>query len=196
MLLAHSAAPVVYTSYDYDAPLRETREIRDKTRSTKLVALFARGSRGLLQTFMESNGSGNAVDTADIWTWVLRNADTNAGFYFAEHTSSGSTSVTDYSITVNSSAGAITIPNVSLSGRQSRVTVSDYPIGETTLLYSSGDILTYGVFGTQSVVVFYLYPGQVGEFAFKGANGSLDYNAYGADMEFEESNDPNENFTR
>lgn len=25
-----SAAPVVYTSYDYSAPLRETRQIRDK----------------------------------------------------------------------------------------------------------------------------------------------------------------------
>lgn len=57
----HSAAPVVYTSYDYSAPLRETRQIQDKMYQTKLLALFTRVSRDLLQTVMEGNGTGYAV---------------------------------------------------------------------------------------------------------------------------------------
>lgn len=192
----HSAAPVVYTSYDYDAPLRETREIRDKTRSTKLIALFARGATDLLKTYMESNGSGNAVSTTDVWTWVLRNPDTKAGFYFTDHTSTTLQTTTNFSITVNSSAGAITIPNVSLDGRQSRIAVTDYSLGGATLLYSSGDVLTHGIFGKQNVVVFYLYAGQTGEFAFKGVRGSLTYKTYGAGASFKGSKASNESFTR
>lgn len=145
---------------------------------------------------MESNGSGNAVSTTDVWTWVLRNPDTKAGFYFADHSSTASRNTTAFSMTVNSTAGPITIPNVSLDGRQSRIAVNDYSLGDATLLYSSGDILTHGVFGKQSAVVFYLYAGQTGEFAFKGIRGSLTYKTYGAGASFKGAKASNESFTR
>lgn len=60
--------PVVYTSYDYPAPLRETREIQLKLSQTKLIGLSVRVSQDLLYTNMESNGTGNAVSSTDIWT--------------------------------------------------------------------------------------------------------------------------------
>ncbi|KAH9206191.1 glycoside hydrolase superfamily [Leptodontidium sp. 2 PMI_412] len=44
------AAPVVYSSYDYSAPLRETRQIQDKFYLTKLISLFTRVSTDLLKT--------------------------------------------------------------------------------------------------------------------------------------------------
>ncbi|KAK8241216.1 putative beta-galactosidase C [Phyllosticta capitalensis] len=162
----HSAAPVVYTSYDYSAPLRETREIQSKFQQTKLISLFTRSSQGLLKTDMESNGTGNAVNTTEIYTWVLRNPDNYAGFYITQHDSSNSQDDTWFDLYVNTSLGPITVPNVSLEGRQSRIVVTDYPIGDSTLLYSSAEILTYGIFDVP-VVVFYLNPGQVGEIAFK-----------------------------
>jgi hypothetical protein len=58
-----AAAPVVYTSYDYSAPLRETRQIQDKMYQTKLIALFTRVSTDLLKTYMVGNGSGYSVRT-------------------------------------------------------------------------------------------------------------------------------------
>lgn len=52
---------MVYSSYDYAAPLRETRQIRDKLSQTKLIGLFTRVSTDLLKTEMIGNGTGYSV---------------------------------------------------------------------------------------------------------------------------------------
>lgn len=172
----------MYTSYDYDASIRETREVRDKYKQYKLISLFTRVSKGLHNTVMESNGTGNAVTTADVFTWVLKSKDSNGRFYLAEKNDTRSRAVTDFSITVNTSAGEVTIPSLQLNGRQSRWVVTDYALGNETLLYSSGEILTYGTFD-QSVVVLYLKEGQTGEFAFKSQK-NITFKSYGADSGF------------
>lgn len=100
----HSAAPVVYSSYDYSAPLSETREIRDKLKQMKLLGLFTRVSTDLLKTYMEGNGTGYTSDNS-IYTWALRNPDTNAGFYVLAHDSSPSREVSNFSLNANTSVG-------------------------------------------------------------------------------------------
>ncbi|KAJ6079896.1 hypothetical protein N7467_009649 [Penicillium canescens] len=173
----HSAAPVVYTSYDYSAPLRETREIRDKLKQTKLLGLFTRVSSGLLQTQMEGNGTGYTSD-ASIYTWALRNPETEAGFYVLAHATSSSRAVTTFSLNVNTSAGAITIPDIELAGRQSKIIVTDYQIGKaSSLLYSSAEVLTYATLDVD-VIVFYLNIGQKGIFIFKDTQ-ALTFQTYG-----------------
>lgn len=172
----------MYTSYDYDAPIRETREVRDKFKQYKLISLFTRVSKGLHNTVMESNGTGNAVSTTDVFTWVLKSKDSNGRFYLAEHNDTRSRTVTDFSLTVNTSVGEVTIPSLRLNGRQSRWVVTDYPLGNETLLYSSGEILTYGTFD-KPVVVLYLKQGQTGEFAFKSQK-NITFQSYGADSGF------------
>ncbi|KAL4896432.1 glycoside hydrolase superfamily [Aspergillus ambiguus] len=173
----HSAAPVVYTSYDYGAPLRETREVRDKLKQTKLLGLFTRVSADLLKTDMEGNGTAYTSD-ASIFTWALRNPDTNAGFYVVAHASSPSRAVTSFALNVNTSAGAITIPDIQLDGRQSKIIVTDYTAGKkSSLLYSSAEVLTYATLDTD-VLVFYLNVGQTGRFVFKDAP-PLRFQVYG-----------------
>ncbi|TVY59690.1 putative beta-galactosidase C, partial [Lachnellula suecica] len=167
----HSAAPVVYTSYDYSAPLRETRQIQDKLSQTKLVSLFTRVSTDLLKTNMIGNGTGYATSSADIWTWEIRNPDTNAGFYTTQQATSSSTASVTFSANLNTSQGVVTVPNINLNGRQSKILVTDYKFGQSTLLYSSADVLTYGVFDTD-VLVLYLEEGQTGQFALKGSSFS------------------------
>jgi Glycosyl hydrolases family 35/Beta-galactosidase, domain 2 len=100
----HIAAPVVYTSYDYDAPLRETRQIRDKLKQTKLIGLFTRVSSDLLQTDMAGNGTGYTNDTS-IFTWALRNPETDAGFYVVGQDDSSSTTDVFFDLGVETSAG-------------------------------------------------------------------------------------------
>ncbi|KAL3424741.1 glycosyl hydrolase family 35 [Phlyctema vagabunda] len=184
----HSAAPVVYSSYDYSAPLRETRQIWDKFSQTKLISLFTRVSKGLLKTNMEGNGTGYSVSSPDIWSWVLRNPDTGAGFYTLQHSSSKSRASTTFSAYLNTSSGPVTVPNVNLDGRQSKILVTDYPFGSKTLLYSSAEVLTFGVFDVE-VLALYLNEGQVGQFAFKNANApvGLTYTVYGSST-FESAN--------
>ncbi|KAJ5911286.1 beta-galactosidase C [Penicillium subrubescens] len=174
----HSAAPVVYTSYDYAAPLRETREIQDKLKQTKLIGLFTRVSKGLLQTDMEGNGTGYTSD-ASIYTWALRNPETKAGFYVLAHSTSSSRAVTTFSLNVNTTAGALTIPDIELDGRQSKIIVTDYEVGKaSSLLYSSAEVLTYATLDVD-VIVFYLNIGQQGVFAFKNAPSHLTFKTYG-----------------
>ncbi len=52
---------MVYTSYDYSAPLRETRQQWDKLFQTKLVNMFSGSSSDLLRTVMVGNGTGFKV---------------------------------------------------------------------------------------------------------------------------------------
>ncbi|KAG0652405.1 putative beta-galactosidase C [Hyphodiscus hymeniophilus] len=162
----HSAAPVVYTSYDYSAPLRETRQIWDKMYQTKLIGLFVRVSKDLLKTYMVGNGTGYAVDSAAIWTWEIRNPDTNAGFYIVQQSISSSTASVDFSANLNTSAGIVNVTDINLNGRQSKILVTDYNFGGNTLLYSSADVLTYGVFDVD-VLVLYAEEGQTSHFALK-----------------------------
>lgn len=164
-------APVVYTSYDYSSPLRETREVQLKFKQTKLVGLFTRNSQDLRKTVMESNGTGNSVSTSDIYSWVLRNPDNGAGFYTLQHSTSSSRVVTNFDAYLNTSFGVVNVTNVQLNGRQSKILTTDYHFGDSTLLYSSADVLTYGIFDKKPVLVLYLQAGQVGEFAFPASQG-------------------------
>ncbi len=75
-----AAAPVVYTSYDYSAPLRETRQQSNKMYQTKLVNMFAASSPDLLKTYMVGNGTGFRVSDNSAFAWVLKNPDTGATF--------------------------------------------------------------------------------------------------------------------
>lgn len=171
----HSAAPVVYTSYDYSAPLRETRQVQNKFSQTKLIGLFVRVSEDLLVTDMAGNGTGYATDSDNTFTWEIRNPDNDAGFYVVQQNETPSTAAISFTVYLRTSAGNITVPNVQLDGRQSRIMVTDYNFGTgNSLLYSTADILTYGLFDVP-VLVFYLYEGETGEFAFKKAGSFKQY---------------------
>lgn len=164
---------------DYSAPLRETREVEPKFKQTKLIGLFTRVSQDLLEASMESNGTGNAVSSSDVYSWVLRNVNNGAGFYTLQQSDSASRNVVTFSATLTTSAGAVTVSNVQLNGRQSKILTTDYNFGSYTLLYSSADILTYGTFDVP-VLVLYLDVGQIGEFALKSAPANLTFESYGS----------------
>ncbi|KAG4441043.1 hypothetical protein IFR05_003498 [Cadophora sp. M221] len=190
----HSAAPVVYTSYDYSAPLRETRQIQDKFSQTKLISLFTRVSTDLLKTNMIGNGTGYAVSTPLIFTWELRNPDTGAAFYTVQQSTSKSRDSVTFSANLNTSAGAITVPNINLDGRQSKILVTDYSFGKNTLLYSSADVLTYGTFDVD-VLVLYLKPSQVGQFAIKSSSTGTTHSTEGTSEVSVESTNSSTTFT-
>jgi beta-galactosidase len=75
------------------------------------------------------------------------------------------------------SIGTIDIPDVELAGRQSKIIVTDYKLGESTLLFSSADVLTYATLDAD-VLALYLNIGQTGSFALVDAS-SLNFTVYG-----------------
>lgn len=136
---------------------------------------------------MIGNGTGYQVDTDAIFTWLLQNPDTAASFFFTQQDTSSASGNVSFTATLNTTLGPVDVPNVSLFGHQSRILVTDYAIGNHTLLYSSADIATYGVFDDTVVVVKYLKTGQTGEFAFKNEPG-LTYTVNGPSSSFASSN--------
>lgn len=119
------------------------------------------------------------VSSIDIWTWELRNPDTNAGFYTVQHATSSSRVSSTFSASLNTSQGVVVVPNINLNGRQSKILVTDYNFGNSSLLYSSADVLTYGVFNTD-VLVLYLQNGQIGQFALNNVPSNSTYVVYGS----------------
>ncbi|CAI0652527.1 unnamed protein product, partial [Colletotrichum noveboracense] len=189
----HSAAPQVYTSYDYSAPLRETREQWSKLFQTKLISLFTRVSGELLKVEMVGNGTGYQLSSTSAFSWFLRNPDTQTGFTVVQQASTKSMTPIQFDVTLNTTGGAVTVPGVTLNGRQSKILVSDYTFGKHTLLYSSADVATYGVFDNE-VLVFYLQEGQTGQFAFKN-EGNLTFEVHGDTDVTETSNGNHTAFT-
>lgn len=156
---------MVYTSYDYSAPLRETRQQWSKLFQTKLVNMFATSSPELLTTYMVGNGTGFRLSNPGIFSWVLKNPTSGTTFTVLQQAKTPSTANVSASVTLDTSAGTVTVSDVSLYGRQSKILVTDYTFGSHKLLYATADILTNGVFDSD-VLVFYLKAGQTGEFAF------------------------------
>lgn len=95
---------------------------------------------------------------------------------------------------MNTSQGIITVPNVNLNGRQSKILVTDYNFGSHTLLYSTADILTWGTFGNVDVIAFYLDPGQVGQFAIKSSS-NVTFASFGSTTYTSATSDGTQTFT-
>lgn len=64
-----------------------------------------------------------------------------------------------------------------MAGRQSKIIVTDYKLGKSTLLYCSADVLTYATLDVD-VLALYLNVGQTGSFALTDAS-SLEFKVYG-----------------
>ena len=173
----HSAAPVVFSSYDYSAPLSEERIVRDKMRQIKLIGLFTRVSDNLFTTDMVGNGTTYATG-ADIWTWELRNPFNDTGFFVIQQNDTSSTVDVSFQFTFKTSQGNFTVLNVELAGRQSKIIVTDYNLGSRTLLYSTSEVLTYASLGFDALFL-YLKEGQSGEFAFQGSPTQNSFQTYG-----------------
>jgi hypothetical protein len=79
--------------------------------------------------------------------------------------------VDSYKLTIPTSAGGVTLPtlggSLTLSGRDSKIHVVDYAAGNETLLYSTGEIMTWATIGGRLVVVLYGNAGEIHETAIK-----------------------------
>ncbi|TFY81153.1 hypothetical protein EWM64_g2859, partial [Hericium alpestre] len=152
----------VYTSYDYGSAIQENRDLTDKYTELKRQGLFLRSSPEFYKTDWIGNSSTGAVNISNsvAFAVLLRNPDTNASFYIARQTDSTSTATTTFTLTVDTSAGTIEVPqiasNITLGGRESKVIVTDYHFGEnSTLLYSTASVLFAGRIGSRDVVFLY-----------------------------------------
>ncbi|CRG86364.1 hypothetical protein PISL3812_03370 [Talaromyces islandicus] len=152
------------TSYDYGAAITEDRQVwREKYSELKLQANFFKASPAYLtaKSGPSINGSYSAPDSISVTP--VKGTDTDTNFYVVRHGNFTSLKDTPYKLTVSTTLGNVTIPQIrgslKLNGRDSKIHVTDYDIGGVTLLYSSAEIFT-SVKGPASPRVLVLYGGE------------------------------------
>jgi hypothetical protein len=160
--------PGGYTSYDYAAIIREDRRVdREKYSEQKLQANFLKVSPEYL-TATRGNASNSTWTTTSDLT-VTPAFGENTDFFFVRHSKYNSEATTSYRMNI-SSFGAITSipsigPELTLNGRDSKVIVKNYGIGDGTVYYSTAEIFTWAQYDDKTVLVVYGGPGETNEIA-------------------------------
>ncbi|KAG7089034.1 hypothetical protein E1B28_010744 [Marasmius oreades] len=160
----------VYTSYDWGAAISEPRTLGTKYTELKLQGLFLRSSPEFYKTDVVANstepdllGSISTVgNTSLTFVTLLRNPDTEAGFWIVRQKDSTSTAVSRFKLTVTSSLSGdrkMQIPQIApaitLNGRESKVIVTDYLFGTSRALYSTASVLFAGTIDGRDVLFLY-----------------------------------------
>ncbi|KAJ6612834.1 glycoside hydrolase family 35 protein [Mycena sp. CBHHK59/15] len=151
--------PGVYTSYDYGAPITESRALTTKYDELKLQGMFVRSSPDFYKTDWVTDsrtGLATASSNPDVFVTLLRNPDSGTSFYIARLNDSTSTTVTDFKLTVYTLQGSLqlplVVPSITLGGRQSKVIVTEYAFGSSSVTYSTAQIFFAGVIDGRDVL--------------------------------------------
>lgn len=157
-----------FSSYDYGAQITEERQIwREKYSEVKLQANFFHVSPAFLEAD-RFNGSLAFTDTDAI---TVTPATTNTTkFYISRHTQYDTITSVPYRLTVNTvKYGDIVIPQTGgslvLNRRDSKIHLSDYPVGDQHLIYSSAEVFTWKKYDDKTVLVLYGGPNEHHEVA-------------------------------
>ncbi|PPQ64157.1 hypothetical protein CVT24_008792 [Panaeolus cyanescens] len=151
--------PGVYSSYDYGSTITEGRELSSKYVELRRQGLFIRSSPEFTKTdWVADSSTGLAVSTnTAAFITQLRNPDTGSNFYIARQATSSSTSTITFKLTASTSQGTLQVPiiadAVTLSGRESKVVLTDYAWGRSPrVLYSTAQVLYAGTIDNRDVL--------------------------------------------
>ncbi|KAF7335702.1 Glycoside hydrolase family 35 protein [Mycena venus] len=148
--------PGVYTSYDYGAPISESRALTAKYDELKLQGLFLRSTPDFAKTNWIGDSRdpilSDAASNPDVFVTLLGNPDWYGAFYIVRQNDSTSTASVDFKLTVKTLDGTLQIPliasAITLDGRESKVIVAFHRFGASSrLTYSTAAILFAGVIG-------------------------------------------------
>ncbi|KAJ7058360.1 glycoside hydrolase family 35 protein [Mycena amicta] len=167
----------IYSSYDYGAALSEDRTPTPKFDELKLQGYFLHASPDYLLVGRVGNGTvglGTAYSTStDIFTTNLESPKTGVNFYVVRQLTNTKITDTDFKLSVNTTLeGTIVIPkngNLTLAGRESKIIVTNYPFGKSTLEYSTAEVLTWQTFDSLDTIVVYALAGHYVEIAVVAA---------------------------
>ncbi|KAL2126382.1 hypothetical protein VTI74DRAFT_1017 [Chaetomium olivicolor] len=148
-----------YTSYDSSAAIDEDRRLeREKYAELKLQANFLKVSPGYLTATPELKPTmGFYSPNQDITVTAMVGPD--GGFYVTRKTAFRDRNPVSYTLTLPTSKGTLPIPKLggtlTMPGRDTRIHVTDYPLGSQTLVYCTAEIFTWKKFDAKTVVFVY-----------------------------------------
>ncbi|KAF9871549.1 glycosyl hydrolase family 35 [Colletotrichum karsti] len=179
--------PGGYTSYDYGASITEDRSVaREKYSEMKLEAQFLKVSPSYL-TAKPGNLTTDVYATNYNLAVTPLRSNISASYFVVRHANYSSLATTEYTLRLPTSQGTIAIPQfrekLQLNGRDSKIHVVDYPVGNKTLLYSTAEIFTWKKFTDKTVLLVYGGPGETHEMAIKKTT-ETPFLAEGSDVDY------------
>ncbi|KAI8137249.1 glycoside hydrolase superfamily [Fennellomyces sp. T-0311] len=159
----------VYTSYDYDAPISEPGPTTPKGYEIKLQSTFLR----TVKPFWTTEHFDAETTNENILIDGLYDINLPTKFYIARHLIVGPQELDEFTITMDTTAGTLTVSRSSkliLNGRVAKIITSDYAFHSHHLIYTTNEIFTHQAMGSHDVILVYAYEKGDGEFAIKVMN--------------------------
>ncbi|KAG8771233.1 hypothetical protein FRC12_003781 [Ceratobasidium sp. 428] len=147
------AAPVVYTSYDWGAAISEDRSLTPKFHEIKLQGFFIHATPHYHLAGRVSTGS-ELSSSPLIFTTHLATKD-GRHLYIVRQTTNANTARVDFTLDVKTATGGVTLPELVLNGRESKILVTEYPFGNGILRYTTAEVATWLTLDGEDHIVLY-----------------------------------------
>ncbi|MFT3996362.1 MAG: beta-galactosidase [Asticcacaulis sp.] len=151
------AGPVVYTSYDYGAPISEDRGLREKAYALKQQGMFVQAAEAALAEM----DKGPELKTSNDKIKVYHNVNPTLKTHILLAVHNPSDALTDDKATFDLTTvdGTYKIP-VRVNGQDAKMLLAAYDMERQRLVYSSSEIQTHFKNGDQDIA---LLQGRIGE---------------------------------
>lgn len=164
-------APVVFSSYDYGAPISEDRGLRDKALGMKLLGNFIQSANDLLGQM----DIGDAIQPDNAKVRIYHNVNRQLGSHllFAVHKPSSNTGTEAFAFELKTADGSYRIPqagSLALSGQDARFILAAYPLGQHRLVYSTSELWTQIRQGAADLTLLHGRSGHDGETVLRFAH--------------------------
>ena len=159
--------PVVYTSYDYGAPISEDRGLRPKAQALKQQGMFVQAAESVLAQM----DKGPEIKTDNSKVKVYHNVNPKLGTHvlFAVHSPSDLLSDDSFRFNLATRDGTYTIA-ARVKGQDAKMLLADYDMGRQHLVYSSSELQTHFNNGERDIVLLHGRDGEAGETVLRYAS--------------------------
>ncbi len=151
-------APVVFTSYDYGAPIDEARRLRPKALSLKVMGTFVQAAAPVLSQ-MEL---GEPIEPDNPKVRLQHNRALGSHVLFATHQPSTGTGTEAFSFTL----GAYRVPQagrLQLNGHDAKMLLANYALERQLLVYATSELQTHLRHGERDLALLHGRRGEDGE---------------------------------
>ena len=146
------AGPVVYTSYDYGAPISEDRGLRPKAYALKQQGMFVQAAEQVLAQM----DKGPEIATSLAKAKVYHNVNPALGTHvlFAVHSPSDVTTDDSFTFALTTKDGSFQVP-VRLNGQDAKMLLASYAMERQHLVYSTSELQTHFRNGERDIALFH-----------------------------------------
>jgi beta-galactosidase GanA len=152
--------PIVYTSYDYGAPIAEDRGLRPKALALKQQGMFVQAAGAVLARM----DKGPEIRTTNPRVRLYHNLNSELGTHvlFAVHGPSDLLTDDAFSFDLETRDGAYTIAS-RIKGQDAKMLLADYDMERQHLVYSTSELQAQFRAGARDVVLVHGRDGEQGE---------------------------------